>query len=117
MHRALPSLRRDVTHRLVTSLLAIPIASAFIHHHAAAQAREAFDSTRVWISENSPYETYHVTDTRPLREAMDDGTIDKRTYMVVMERPEITLAMVMQQVAWHHAVQGEVNGEPWMVSF
>ena len=34
-----------------------------------------------------------------------------------MEHHAGRLAFVMDQLAYHHVAQGELRGEPWMVSF
>jgi hypothetical protein len=35
-----------------------------------------------------------------------------------MDHPEAgRLALVTDQMAYHHVAQGEIAGEPWMVSF
>jgi hypothetical protein len=34
-----------------------------------------------------------------------------------MDHPAGRLAFLTDQMAYHHVAQGEMNGEPWMVSF
>ena len=75
------------------------------------------DSTRLWFSETTMFVPFHVTETSPLRQAHDDGTLQDDDYVVILEWNGGRLALSMAQTAYHHVVQGEMNGEPWMVSF
>ena len=36
---------------------------------------------------------------------------------MVMDHGPEPLALVMDQMAYHHVAQGDMMGEPWMVSF
>lgn len=75
------------------------------------------DTTRLWFSDSTMFVPFHVTETIPLRQAYDDGTLQDGDYVVILERNGGRLALSMAQTAYHHVVQGEMNGEPWMVSF
>lgn len=75
------------------------------------------DSTRLWFNETTMFVPFHVTETFPLRQAHDDGTLQDDDYVVILEWNGGRLALSMAQTAYHHVVQGEMNGEPWMVSF
>jgi len=89
--------------------------------HVAAQTRESleFDPDRAYLSDETIFVPFHVTDEdmHPLREAVDDGLIQSDTWLLVMEHDAGRLALVMDQMAYHHVAQGELRGEPWMVSF
>ena len=97
-------------------LLAMPLipASAF----AQADDRWAdFDIDRLWSVDSTIFVPFHVTETRPLVDALNDGTVDDDTPMLILERNGGVLSLVTTQAAYHHIIQGEMNGEPWMVSF
>lgn len=79
---------------------------------------EAFDIGRALLREGTVYEPFVVTDeARPLRDALDDGTLQDYTLLLVIDHPRGKLALVRDQMAYHHVAQGEIAGEPWMVSF
>jgi hypothetical protein len=63
------------------------------------------------------FEPFYVQQTVPLRQAMEDGTLEKHTALALMDHPHGRLTLVMSQLMYHHVAQGEINGEPWMVSF
>lgn len=89
---------------------------------ATAHAQDAdrwagLDSSRLWYSDSIRFVPFHVEETLPLRQAYDDGRLQNDDYVLIVEWNGGRLALSMAQTAYHHVVQGEMNGEPWMVSF
>ena len=88
---------------------------------AAQQIVEAgsdgFEVERAILLDSTVYVRFDVTTTRPLREAVDDGLLQAQTRVLVMEHSKGRLALVTDQMTYHHTAQGEIDGEPWMVSF
>ena len=78
---------------------------------------ETFDLERAWFGDEAMFVPFQVEETRLLRDALADGTIKKETALLVFEHEIGTLAFLTQQLAYHHIAQGEIAGEPWMVSF
>jgi hypothetical protein len=76
-----------------------------------------FDSSRAILRDSSIFEPFYVEETVPLRQALEDGTLEKHTPLALMDHPDGRLTLVMSQLMYHHLAQGEINGEPWMVSF
>ncbi len=76
-----------------------------------------FDISRAFIADHTIFEPFHVASTRPLREALAEGVVNDDTPLLVMEHRAGTLALLTEQMAYHHIAQGEIMGEPWMVSF
>ena len=76
-----------------------------------------FDLDRAWISEPGQVEPFLVEQTRPLAAALDAHELEKSTWLLVVEHPTGRLALVTDQLAYHHVAQGSIRGEPWMVSF
>jgi hypothetical protein len=77
----------------------------------------AFDIARAWIVDSTMFEPFVVTETRRLRDVLDDETIHEGTPILVLDHPAGRLALLTEQMVYHHAAQGDINGEPWMVSF
>jgi hypothetical protein len=63
------------------------------------------------------FQPFNVSETRALREALDDEAVHEDTPLLVLEQATGTLALLVEQMAYHHVAQGVMAGEPWMVSF
>ncbi len=74
-------------------------------------------SDRAFVLDSTTYKPFYVTQTRPLQQALDDGMLNAATPLLVMQHSAGTLAFAVDQLAYHHIAQGEIAGEPWMVSF
>ncbi len=104
-----PLLRREAVHWSILPLL--------IFTPIVAQAQAGFDIDRAFILDSMVFEPFNVTKTQPLRRALDEGIINTATLLLVMEHRAGKLAFAVDQLAYHHVAQGEIEGEPWMVSF
>jgi len=80
-------------------------------------AKEGFDIERFSNAGNGWFETFHVEDTDPLREALDDGRLSADTRMLVIETAGGNLALVTDQMAFHHLAQGTSEGKHWLATF
>jgi hypothetical protein len=76
-----------------------------------------FDPRRAWLLRRDLFRPFHVTGTRPLRQALAGGELSRDTPVLALERAGATLVLLRVQMAYHHVAQGEVGGEPWMASF
>jgi hypothetical protein len=90
---------------------------------AGNQSRKAiteFDVSRATLSDKDDkdvFQPFYIKATRPLREALASGDVREDTPVLIMESDAGTLALLTQQMCYHHLAQGEMAGEPWMVSF
>ena len=75
--------------------------------------KEGFDTDRAifWAAPN------FVPLRNPDWQPMGDARLADETPVLVFEVGESTLVLVSSQMAYHHVAQGEMNGEPWMVTF
>ena len=76
-----------------------------------------FDIDIARIGVGSRFELFRVSETEPLRDAMSAGKLQGDTRVLVLDHPAGVLAFLTDQMAYHHVAQGEIDGEPWMVSF
>lgn len=53
----------------------------------------------------------------PLRSVRRAGDLSDDTPVLVFEAGGETLVLVSSQMSYHHVAQGEMAGEPWMVTF
>lgn len=89
---------------------------AFQAATAAAQFAE-FDPDRAWIPDPGMFEPFVVDQTIPLAAAADAGDVEGSTWLLVVDHPAGRLALITDQMAYHHVAQGSLRGIPWMVSF
>ena len=76
-----------------------------------------FDHSRAILRDAGMFNPFYVEVTIPLQEALDDGTLRKDTPLALLHNKAGPLTLVMSQLYYHHLVQGEMEGEPWLVSF
>ena len=76
-----------------------------------------FDVNRAMLRDRSRFTPFLVEETRLLREALDQGVVDDDTPILVVERGSQRLALITREMMFHHVAQGDMAGEPWMVSF
>ncbi len=96
------------------TLLALAASSTVAHAQTGAAA---FDHSRAILSDSSFFEAFYVEETIPLREALASGTLRKDTPLALLHNEAGPLTLVMSQLMYHHLAQGEMEGEPWLVSF
>jgi len=75
-----------------------------------------FDIAR-FRSNNDHWIPFDVEETISLREAVSAGVLSDETALLIVEVPAGRLALVEDQMTYHHAAQGRLGGEPWMVSY
>ncbi len=63
------------------------------------------------------FEPFVVSNTELMQDAMSAGKVQDDTRLLVLDHPAGTLAFLTDQMTYHHVAQGDINGEPWMVSF
>ena len=76
-----------------------------------------FDASRANLSSTDMFEPFHVESTQSLQRALDEGVVAPDTPILALERDSGTLTLLTQQMSYHHIAQGEIAGEPWLVSF
>ena len=112
------------------ALLVIAAVALVFSALASAQAREsaqatlpngpaapAFDITRFSSGGNGWFETFYVQKTEPLREALKAGRVADDTRLLVTETKAGKLALLMDQMAYHHLAEGHAGGKDWMATF
>lgn len=78
--------------------------------------KQKFDIKRMADSEGQ-FQTFHVTETRPLRQALDAGIVKEDTRVLVTLTAGGKFALLTDQMAFHHIAQGRAGGKEWMVTF
>ena len=80
------------------------------------KGKTEFDSNRATLRDKNIFPPFQVEATVPLKEALKSGDVHKNMDLMLIERNTRTLVLLAQQMVYHHVAQGEMAGEPWMVS-
>jgi hypothetical protein len=99
------------------SLLLALVAAVLTVMPVTAQTAEDFDESRAYLSDSPMFDAFYPEEYEPLSAARRDGRVADDTGLLVLRRAETTLTLLTTQMAYHHIAQGEMAGEPWMVSF
>jgi len=63
------------------------------------------------------FNTIQVHEYRPLQDALKQGVVDSKTKLMVFEIVGQTVSIPLQQIAFHHDAQGELNNQAWTAFF
>ena len=80
-------------------------------------AAEGFDTGRALFWAEPNFIPLRDPEWVPLREARNARDVSDDTPVLVFEAGGETLVLVSSQMSYHHVAQGEMAGEPWMVTF
>jgi hypothetical protein len=78
---------------------------------------EDFDPGRAILNEKPWFDPFRPESLEPLNDALGDGRLTEEAALMVLERNGQHLALSTLQMSYHHVAQGDLAGEPWMVSF
>ena len=79
--------------------------------------KEGFDVDRALFWTASNFVPLRDPEWQSLRDVRRAGDVADDTPVLVFEAGGSTLILISSQMAYHHVAQGEMNGEPWMVTF
>lgn len=77
---------------------------------------EDFDPERALFFAQPNFTPLRNPEWRPLDDVVGDEVAED-TPVLVFEAGGETLVLVSSQMSYHHVAQGEMAGEPWMVTF
>ncbi len=114
----------------LTSRLLIAVVVAFLPIVAPGQefnhsnvdlprgpAKPGFDISRFNSTGKGWFQTFHVKQTEPLRDALKTGKVAEDTRLLVTDVATGKLALITDQMAYHHLAQGSAGGKDWLVTF
>ena len=105
---------RPIRFLRATALFTLPLS---LWGAAVSGQDSDFDIDVARMGVGSMFEPFRVSESELLRDAMSSGRLQGDTRVLVSDHPAGRLAFVTDQMAYHHVAQGEIDGEPWMVSF
>ncbi|MEO1254987.1 MAG: hypothetical protein AAFY41_08890 [Bacteroidota bacterium] len=79
--------------------------------------QERFDASRAILKDKDMFKPLQVTKTIPLAQALDKGKVSADTDLLLVNHPQEAIALHKGEMAYHHIAQGEIAGEPYLVSF
>ncbi|MBI2150025.1 MAG: hypothetical protein HYU27_05400 [Acidobacteria bacterium] len=108
------------TPRLLDLLLGAAALVVFLHPAApAAQSNKKpeFDIKRFSDAGHDWFETFHVKKYESLRQVLDEGKVAEDTRVLVTDTAGGKLALLTDQMSFHHIAQGHAGGRDWMATF
>lgn len=80
-------------------------------------AKPGFDITRFANVANGTFVTFYVTKTEALRDVLKAGRVAEDTRVLVTDTATGRLALLMDQMAFHHSAQGRAGNQDWLATF
>ena len=77
---------------------------------------ETFDINR-FAPNGGLFETFFVTEATALQDVLRAKTVSAETRVLVTQLSDRKLALLTDQMSFHHIAQGDDAGQPWMVTF
>jgi hypothetical protein len=84
---------------------------------ALTQTAATFDINRYSTFGEGFFETYYVDEIQSLQAALDAGLVTESTTLLVTNTASGNLALIRDQMAFHHIAQGTADGQDWMATF
>lgn len=76
-----------------------------------------FDAKRAVLSKRDMFRPLAVQQTEALADAMARKQVRPETPLLLLERDGAALALLTDQMVFHHVAQGELNGVPFLATF
>lgn len=75
-----------------------------------------FDHNRATLRDRNIFPPLDVEATSSLGDVLKRGDVREDDHLMIIEANDWVLALLTKQMIYHHVAQGEMAGEPWMVS-
>ena len=80
-------------------------------------AASGFDIKRFSNAGNGAFETFYVPKTERLKDVVNQGRVAADTRVLVLATAGGRLALIQDQMAFHHIAEGTDGGKDWMAVF
>ncbi len=80
-------------------------------------ATTTFDAKRAILSKRDMFRPIAVQRTEALADGVNRKQVRPETPLLLLEREGAALALLTDQMVFHHVAQGELNGVPFLASF
>ena len=88
-----------------------------VSQSAISQTAATFDINRYSTAGAGTFETFYVEQTQSLQAVLDSQIVTGDTEIMVTNTATGNLALVRDQMAFHHIAQGTADGLAWMATF
>ncbi len=78
---------------------------------------ELFDLQRASLSKKPIFPPFYIKNMSRLSDMVQAGQVASDMSLLVLTHPAGVIALDKTQMAQHHVAQGEIAGEPWLVTF
>jgi len=99
-------------YRTISLALLLPLS-----HSVFSQTAATFDINRYSTMGAGVFETFYVDATQAVQAALDNELISGDTLLLVTKTAGGNLALIRDQMAFHHIAQGSAEGLEWMATF
>jgi hypothetical protein len=82
----------------------------------ATPAKPGFDITR-FASNGGIFKTFYVERSEALQKVLQDGRVAQDTPVLVTATAGGNLALLTDQMVFHHLAQGRAGGKDWLAAF
>ena len=125
----MPSFSRDTPPTPIGTAVLIAVLLASLSAPLSAQfsgrleadpnmpVKDGFDTDRAIFWTRPNFTPLRDPEWQSLRGARRAGDLTDETTVLTFEVQGQTLVLVSSQMSYHHVAQGEMEGEPWMVTF
>lgn len=80
-------------------------------------AKAGFDISRFALTPVGTFQTFYVKETFPLRKILEEGKVAPDTRLLVIDTAAGKLALIRDQMTYHHIAQGRARNKDWMATF
>jgi hypothetical protein len=80
-------------------------------------AKPGFDISRFSPTRIGTFETFYVTETHPLKQTLDVAKVAGDTRLLIIKTAAGNLALLTDQMTYHHIAQGRTRNKDWMATF
>jgi hypothetical protein len=116
--------RHSFTKPLMLTLVVVAVGalySSLAFAQAPAQlpngpAKPGFDINR-FASNGGMFKTFNVEQTESLQKALQEGKVAEDTPVLLTATAGGNLALLTEQMVFHHLAQGRAGGKDWMAAF
>lgn len=111
VHRVFRNMRNAGAQLLLLGMVFVGLAGA------APRGGNDFDPSRYDPTVEGYFQEFNVEETMLLQEALQAGVAVPGTWVMVTETASGPLALLTEQMAFHHIAQGTADGVGWMATF
>jgi hypothetical protein len=87
------------------------------YHKRGVGHMNNFDSSRARLNKKDMFQRFTVKSSESLDKAVEQKKINQDDLILILERNDCRLAFSVFQMAYHHIAQGELKGDPYLVTF